>query len=250
MKARGTVALIATPDKTVPADREKTMKSEFSRSDWFSRALPFAIFIAFLALGQAIAHMLPEVDARWLYGVRTACVALALLWFWRRYDELRTPVLPNWRSLAAAVAIGAAVFVAWINLDHPWIMVGSTVEGFSPLHPDSTIDWWLATMRLGGAALVVPVMEELFWRSFLMRWIDRHAFLSVAPARISTRALLISSLVFGFEHQQWFAGIVAGLAYGILYMRTGNLWAPILAHAVTNGMLGAWVLQTRNWQFW
>jgi CAAX prenyl protease-like protein len=52
------------------------------------------------------------------------------------------------------------------------------------------------------------------------------------------------------EHSLWAAGILAGLAYGWLYMKTNNLWVPILAHAVTNGMLGLWVLHTGQWTFW
>jgi len=57
----------------------------------------------------------------------------------------------------------------------------------------------------------VPVMEELFWRSYLMRWIDQHDFLALAPAAISLKAILVSGLVFGLAHHLWFAGILAGL---------------------------------------
>jgi len=68
--------------------------------------------------------------------------------------------------------------------------------------------------------------------------------------RNGVRALLISSIVFGIEHGLWLAGIIAGLAYGWLYIRSGNLWLPIFAHAVTNLLLGAWVLATGQWHFW
>jgi uncharacterized protein len=70
------------------------------------------------------------------------------------------------------------------------------------------------------------------------------------PARIGLRAILISSVLFGFEHSLWLAGIVAGLAYAWLYRASGSLWPPIIAHAVTNLVLGLWVLNTGNWQFW
>jgi len=104
--------------------------------------------------------------------------------------------------------------------------------------------------RLAGAALAVPVMEELFWRSFAMRWFQDHDFLKVAPARVGLKALGISAVLFALEHHLWFAGLLAGLAYGWLYIRTGNLWVPILSHAVTNGVLGAWILYTQSWEFW
>jgi CAAX prenyl protease-like protein len=93
-------------------------------------------------------------------------------------------------------------------------------------------------------------MEELFWRSFLLRWLERQDFLAVAPRSVGARALLITSAVFALEHTQWLAGAIAGLVYGALYMRSGNLWVPIAAHAMTNGALGVWVLRTLNWHFW
>ncbi|MDP3331927.1 MAG: CAAX prenyl protease-related protein [Methylococcaceae bacterium] len=93
-------------------------------------------------------------------------------------------------------------------------------------------------------------MEELFWRSFIMRWIDRADFSALSPVNISTKALFISSILFASEHSYWFAGLVAGLVYGLLYIRTQNLWAPVIAHAVTNGVLGVWVLYTGHWNYW
>jgi CAAX prenyl protease-like protein len=105
-------------------------------------------------------------------------------------------------------------------------------------------------VRLTGAALLVPVMEELFWRSFVMRWIHDHDFLAVSLARVGYKALALSAVVFGLEHHLWFAGLLAGLAYGWLYIRAGNLWVPILSHGVTNGLLGAWVVYTQSWEFW
>jgi len=97
---------------------------------------------------------------------------------------------------------------------------------------------------------VIPVMEELFWRSFLLRWFDQSDFMRLLPRAVSGRALLYCAIPFGLEHNFWFAGILAGLAYGWLYRHTGNLWAPILAHSLTNLLLGIWVVNTGNWQLW
>lgn len=151
-----------------------------------------------------------------------------------------------------APLVGAGVFVLWINLDWGWLNLASE-DGFvyDPRDPQrGDIDWTLAAFRLAGSTLLVPVMEELFWRSFLMRWIERHDFLALSPALVSLKAILISSLVLGFEHTLWFAGILAGLAYAWLYRASNSLWPPIVAHAITNGMLGLWVLHTGHWQFW
>ena len=104
--------------------------------------------------------------------------------------------------------------------------------------------------RFAILAAVVPVMEELFWRSFLMRWIDRRDFLGLEPRRVSATAVILASGLFALEHSLWVAGLIAGLAYAVLYMTTNNLRAPVLAHAVTNAILGLWILATGSWQLW
>ncbi|NWG87701.1 MAG: CAAX prenyl protease-related protein [Hydrogenophilaceae bacterium] len=215
------------------------------------RAAPFAAYLLFLAIEDLAAGM-PGVDfdIRWLYAVKAGLVAAILLFLIRDYEELRR--LPGNRLwlLAGAPAVGAVVFALWIHLDQGFLNLGDH-PGFDPRSgADGTIDWRLDAVRLAGATLVVPVMEELFWRSFLMRWIDRQDFLSIAPAAVSLKAVLVASITFGFAHSLWLAGIIAGLVYAWLYRASGSLWPPILAHAVTNGLLGIWVLRTGSWQFW
>ncbi|GGX82176.1 CAAX prenyl protease-related protein [Massilia dura] len=214
-----------------------------------ARILPFAIYMAFIAIADLLARLgLTTDDLRWLYPVKIAAV-VAVLWIYRRhYAELAwQPV--RWTALAAAVAVGVLVLVLWVNLDAAWMQMGVSA-GFNPTAADGRIDWLLVTLRIAGAALVVPVMEELFWRSFLMRWIERNDFLNVIPAAVGLKACIVSVILFGVEHNLWLAGIVAGIAYSLLYMRTGNLWTAVLAHAVTNGLLGVWVVATANWTYW
>ncbi|OYY57532.1 MAG: CAAX prenyl protease-related protein, partial [Hydrogenophilales bacterium 28-61-11] len=131
-----------------------------------------------------------------------------------------------------------------------WMLMGEMGKGYHPTDASGQIDWLLVAFRIAGAALVVPVMEELLWRSFLQRWVQQPDFMTLNPAQIGLKALFIASALFAVEHLQWLAGLVAGLAYGWLYIRTRNLWAPIIAHAVTNGMLGAYVVATGRWSFW
>jgi CAAX prenyl protease-like protein len=213
----------------------------------FARTLPFALYIAFLMGGTLLEPLLP--DPRWIYLLQVAAPALALALFARGYVELKPGRKLGGGDWALAVGLGIAVFVAWINLDVRWLSFGQT-GGFDPTRPGGGIDWPLTVARIAGAVLVVPIMEELFWRSFVMRWIDRVDFMRMSPLAVSTKALLLSSLIFGIEHSLWFAGLVAGLAYGWLYTRRGNLWSPIIAHAVTNLLLALWVVRTGQWQFW
>lgn len=198
----------------------------------------------FITDKQAYIHL----DPRWVYPAKAATVAVLLLIFWKTYDELKHIHLVA-RELIITMLIGVLVFILWINMDISWMTTGPSA-GFDPRNTSNQIDWSLALPRILGAAFVVPIMEELFWRSFIMRWIQNHDFLGLAPEQVGFKALLLSAILFGIEHSLWLAGIVAGLAYGWLYIKTRNLWAPIIAHGITNGLLGLWVLKTGQWQFW
>jgi CAAX prenyl protease-like protein len=215
------------------------------------RAIPFAAFMVLLAIRNALpADGSGGIDPRWLYGVKVVLVA-GLLIFWRReYGELARQNLPTLRESLLAVVAGLVVFGLWISLDAPWMQVGRPGTGFRPVDALGALDWRLVAMRWIGASLVVPVMEELFWRSFLMRWIADPVFEGVDPRRAGMRALLLSTFVFTLAHTLWLAGAIAGLVYALLYIRTGKLWTAVIAHGVTNGVLGIWVVATGNWQFW
>ncbi len=216
-----------------------------------ARCLPFVLFMVLLAArGQLAESPLAGLDARWVYGVSVLAVSGAMWWFWKQYEELIRAHWLTLREAALAVAVGVVVFALWIHLDHPWLTVGEATASFRPVDADGQLQWGLIVVRWVGAALMVPVMEELFWRSFLMRWIDNPDFQKVSPRTVSFQELALSTLAFATAHTLWLAAIVAGLAYAWLYQRTGKLWAPIVAHAVTNGVLGVWVVITGNWVFW
>jgi hypothetical protein len=221
-----------------------------ARNPALARILPFVAFILFIAAEKPLNDLAASfgADARWWYAIRIMIVTALLAWFWRSYVELRSLQGVRAGDWLLSVAVGVLVFVLWINLDLELLRFGDP-GGFDP-RTDGAIDWGLALTRLAGAALMVPVMEELFWRSFLMRWIEKADFVRVDPRKLGVKALGISSVIFAVEHHLWFAGLLAGLAYGWLYIRTGNLWVPILSHVVTNGVLGGWILYTGSWRFW
>jgi uncharacterized protein len=216
-----------------------------------ARVVPFVLFMLLLAVrGSLPADGSAGIDPRWVYGIGVLLAGGALWWFRREYGELARQALPDSREMLLAVGVGLVVFALWITLDAPWMTLGSPTASFLPVDGDGRVDWPLVAVRWVGAALLVPVMEELFWRSFLMRWIERPQFEVVVPQRVGLRAVVLSTFVFMLAHTLWLAAIVAGLAYAWLYVRTGKLWVPIVAHAVTNGALGVWVVATGNWAFW
>lgn len=213
---------------------------------------PFALFVGLLALEPALADLFAGAfDPRWLYGIRCAATAALLLALWPRYARLpgvRDARRTGAGAWAAAVVVGVAVLAVWVLLDEPPFVLGAG-DGFDP-RVGGRVAFGFAATRLAGAALVVPLTEELFWRSFLMRWLEDPAFLDVAPSRVGWKALALTSAIFALEHRLWLAGLIAGVAYGELYRRTESLRLTVLAHAVTNGLLGAFVLATGRWEFW
>jgi CAAX prenyl protease-like protein len=215
------------------------------------RVLPFALFMAFLVLRGAVpADNGLGIDPRWLYGLQVAAVGVLLSVWWREYGELAGQTRPGVGEAALAVAAGLVVFGLWIAFDAPWMRIGEPAAEFRPVDAQGQMLWPLVALRWVGAALLVPVMEELFWRSFLMRWLQQPTFEAVPPQRVGLRAVVLSTFVFTLAHTLWLAAVVAGLVYAWLYIRTGKLWVAVIAHAVTNGALGVWVVLTGNWGYW
>lgn len=213
------------------------------------RIAPFGAYVFFMLLEDALFKWGWDAnELRLLYVVKIAVVASLLWWFRKAYRELQWPVGVDWHTWMAAIVAGVVVFIAWINLTADWMVMGESVA-FDP-RENNEIDWLLAGSRLIGATLIVPVMEELFWRSFLMRWLRHPEFLTINPMHVGIKAFCITAILFAVAHSLWFAGLLAGMIYSFLYMRSGTLWSAIIAHAVTNGMLGIWIISTGNWNFW
>lgn len=219
-----------------------------ARGAMWARVLPFGIYMAFIVLADLLVRVgVTDLQLRWLYAAKIAAVLLALWCARRHYTELAWQGMSvGWWALS--VGAGGLVWCLWIALDASWMVVG-VPGGFNPTD-EGRLNWALIVVRLAGAALVVPVMEELFWRSFLLRWLVAPQFLAVAPARATLQAFVIAAVLFGVEHSQWLAGIVAGAVYAGLYMRSQNLWTAIVAHAVTNAVLGVWIIATKSWAYW
>jgi CAAX prenyl protease-like protein len=217
-----------------------------------SRIAPFALYILFLVFDQPLSEIFSNlgIDARWLYSARVGMIALLLTLMWRGYKELAWPKSMNAKAWLTSLSLGVLVFALWILPFPGWATLAAGHSVFDPTSADGRVNYLMAGIRIAGAALVVPVMEELFWRSFVMRWIDRNDFLAMDPAGVSARAFAFTAMLFALEHELWLAGLLAGVVYGWLYTRYRNLWAPVMSHAVTNGLLGFWVLNNKAWQYW
>ncbi len=214
--------------------------------------LPFATFIALLILEEAFAWLAPDLAKGlqpWMYPLRVIVTAAVLIWLWVVvHNESYTWHAPSASSLALAVFAGSCIIVFWIFIG-PVFRVG-TPTGVNPIPEDpvAAVLWLL--MRFLGAVVLVPVIEELFWRSFLARRVDVDNITELRPQDISWKAVAITSLVFGFGHSEVVAGAISGIVFCWLYKRNGNLLEPIIAHAVANLLLFAYVLKFSAFEFW
>ncbi len=216
-----------------------------------ARCIPFAVFMVLLAVrGGVPGDASWAIDPRWIHAITVLAVGGLLAWYWREYGELVKQTLPSWSEVALAVVAGLVVFAVWTRLDAPWMQLSGPTATFVPKDANGQLLWPLIAVRWIGASLIVPVMEELFWRSFLMRWIRSPQFETVLPQQVGLKAIVLTTFVFTLAHALWLAAAIASLAYALLYVRTGKLWVPVIAHAVTNGALGVWVVSTQRWSFW
>lgn len=225
-----------------------------------ARILPFVVYLSFLAVAHVISFITANGENQeswagqidlWLYPIKTAAVLGLLLYFWPQYHELKVKVVSNAGEAILAIAVGLLVYAAWVRMDWSWAMQGDgTAQGYDPFRAGTGLGIALAGIRIFGASVVVPIMEELFWRSFLIRYLVSAKFESVPLGTFTIFSFAATVVLFGLEHDLWLAGMMAGVAYtGLLYY-TKRLWPCILAHAVTNLALGIHVLLTGEWRWW
>lgn len=189
----------------------------------------------------------------WGYPVRTLIVLAVLLVFSRSVIALRPS---HWLS---SVLLGVAVFAIWIAPDllfpgyrEHWLfrnaIVGAGAAGVPAGVRESPV---FLFFRIAGSALLVPVVEELFWRAWLMRRLISPDFAKLPLGAYTAQSFWITAALFASEHgSYWEVGLAAGIAYNWWILRTRSLADCILAHAVTNGCLAVYVVAAGRWEYW
>jgi CAAX prenyl protease-like protein len=186
----------------------------------------------------------------YLYPVKALTVGYLIYIFRDQYNELTFKDLADIKATLVSSGIGFLVFVLWIKMD--WTLgTAGAPSGFDPtLLPARNVQIIMTLFRIVGAVLVVPLMEELFWRSFMIRYIIDKNFDTVRIGTFTWVSFLFTVVLFGLEHNYIFAGIMAGAFYNILLYRTRSIAQCVFSHAVTNLALGIYVVVTGKWQFW
>lgn len=185
-------------------------------------------------------------------------LAAAALWKFRGYY----PVFST-RGFRLAVVWGVLGCVAWVGLERlqsalpvieQWmsLLVGGKRIGFDPysLGGPSPRQLAFVVVRLSELVIVVPLAEELFWRGFLARYLIADDFEKVPQGTFTRFSFACVTLAFVSVHPEILAAFVWGILINLLYRRTANLWACIVMHSMTNGLLAVHILSTKSWHLW
>jgi len=206
------------------------------------------VFLAFLAL-HSTAGLSPLTEQIVWFAGMTAVIAI-----------IARPVLDfRVRQLGGTIALGVGVFALWVAPDllfpgyrSHWLLSNSITGSVTAGLPESDRSNLVVLLLRGlRASLIVPIVEELFWRAWLMRWIIQPDFSKVPLGTYSTQAFWIVAILFAAEHgPYWDVGLATGILYNWWMVRTKSLGDLILAHGITNACLSAYVVAAGKWEYW
>ena len=225
-----------------------SLRQHLSKSPVHARVLPFVLFVLPLLIQDNFGE-----DLRyWIYFART------LLGAWCVWEMRSLVPEMRWAFSWEGAVVGVLVLVIWVGLDPfypPNHLIFSQSTPWNPFQhfgDGSALGWFFFLVRTIGTAVVVPPLEEVFWRSFLYRYLVRTKFEEMPLNRMHGLSFVVTSLLFGFEHYQWLAGILCAMAYQFLVIKKGRLGDAMFAHGITNFLLGLYIYWKGGsaWNFW
>lgn len=223
---------------------------------WVS-ALPYVLPFALYVLLTQIPLQFPD-QYPWLYGASVLTVGAVTFRLLYRQGLIRCH-----SQVMSGVVFGLAGIVLWIfiaDLHLEKYLLVYLPAGFQP-SPRAAFNpfveivsplgrWSFIAIRLLGIAVLVPLIEELFWRGFLLRWIAAENWQAEALGKFSLKSFLWVTLLFVLAHPEWLAAAVYCMLLNLLIYWKKDLWNCIVAHSVSNLVLAAYVMSTGNWDLW
>ncbi len=214
---------------------------------WLPYVAPFVLFLVLTSVEGLSLRYYPL-----LYTVKIVLVGGLLLGLGRAYPR---EVRPQARGLTLAIVGGILLVFAWVLVDQhtPHLKLMGSRVAYNPFREiaDPAARAAFLAVRFFGLVVIVPIIEETFYRGFLLRYVtDMDDFRRVPLGTFSLAALGINVALFTLSHPEWLAAAIFGLAMCGLVARTKNVFACIIAHAVTNLLLGLYVIHFGVWQYW
>jgi len=219
--------------------------------------IPYVVpFILYLLLSQVAVSY--DGLYPWLYIITVAVVSGATI-----YLLIGKHLLQIHKNVLPGVAVGIVGIIVWIllsqsNLDEVvvsvlpvWLQPGQRL-GFNPFQTISEpfFRWIFVLVRSVGLVLLVPVVEELFWRGFLLRWVISANWEEQPIGIFTFRSFLWVVLLFTTAHPEWFAAAVYCILLNLLLYWKKDLWLCVVAHCTSNFSLVVYVLLTGSWVLW
>jgi uncharacterized protein len=222
-------------------------------ADEWAYMLPMFSFLGLVWLGGTYQNWYPAT-----YVARVVLVGGLLIYFWPQYTKVR------WTGWWLGVIVGVIGIFQWVGMQQflqEWSVTGEwfkpdAAKAFDPTKHfagnAALMYTFIAIRWILGASLVVPIMEELFWRDFAWRNVIAPADFKLASVgEPDWKAIVAVSLIFAVVHGNWWlTSIVWAFMIAGLLVYTRSIGACIIAHATTNLLLGAYVLWTRDWTYW
>lgn len=210
--------------------------------------VPMAIFVG----ATALEGLFPSPWYPIAYTLKIVLVTLAVAYCARHW---RHEITLDIRMLGYGLVAGLLSFMIWVGVDPytPHFRVLGNRAEFNPFEQIAGPAWRAAFIgvRLCGLALLVPILEEVFWRSFLLRYVTNAEQWRTLPlTAFSARAAGIVAVCFALAHPEWLVALIFALTMASLLRITQSLFCCIVAHATTNLALGVFVLTTGKWQYW
>ncbi|HWL52452.1 MAG TPA: CAAX prenyl protease-related protein [Chthoniobacteraceae bacterium] len=216
---------------------------------------PFVIFLLFFPVIDLLrklgsSHWWLADPQYWVFPLQTVVCAVLIWRGWRHYRLKWSKSGGDW---AWTILIAVLVLAIWIS-PQQWLGFAPRLEGFDPtvFEPGSAAYRGSLLMRFLRLVVIVPILEEVFWRGFLLRYLIDEDFEKVPFGSFSWLSFVAVSVAFALVHQpaDWVAALLTGALYNAIAIRTKSLSLCIVAHAITNLLLGFYIMKTGQWGFW
>ena len=253
----------------LPTDATTTRPTRWFSNPWVVFLFPLAVYVIVGSFEPARPQKPDEkVEASWIdlgltydhypwvYALKVFLTTAAAIAVARGYP-------PRMRIRPLAVVVGTLGVVAWVALTHiqSWLVsrldielatewLGGQRAAYNPLEQlgHTPAGYLFLAIRWLGLAAIVPLVEEMFLRGFLMRYPIREDWWNVligTPDRFGIAAAVVLPML--MHPQEALAALVWFGAVAWLAVRTKNVWDCIAAHSITNLLLGVYVLVWDEW---
>ncbi len=222
-----------------------------------TKMIPFVIpFVLYLLSAQFVSLLPNHYPLLYTFCVAAVGAVTFYLLRGRHIIRMHRNIIPG--VIFGIVGIGLWILISQLQLEQTVIMYLPELlqpEQRSSFNPFLSIDpvsaqWGFIVIRLVGLALLVPVIEEIFWRGFLLRWVISSNWQDQELGVFTLNSFLWVTVLFALAHPEWLAAIVYFSLISVLFYWKRDLWNCIVAHSTSNLLLVVYILETGSWSLW